>query len=88
MDRAPYDEAASAARDDSRAVGWRAGWKRRVYLWGGVLAVLGFIIGSNTNLQEWSGTGGSLGLTGCLMGWFGGAFLRLSIEALHANQPK
>lgn len=87
MDRTPCDEAAPALPAPAGAVGWRAGWKRRVYLWAGVLAVSGLIVGSNTNVQALFGTGGPLGLTGFLMGWFGGVILRLSIEALHANQP-
>lgn len=63
---------------------WRRGWRRRVYVWAIALAVIGLVIGANSDLQDKLGVRGLLvyGLTG---GWCLGALIGMSIEAYRAR---
>ena len=76
----PFTKASPARPSTELAVGWRRGWKWRVYAWAIGLAAIGLLFGSNSDLQAKLGVSGLLAFAGSFLGWFIGAVVGLVIE--------
>jgi hypothetical protein len=85
MDELPHQDAGAAPPSLTGLRNWKRGWKWRVYLWAIVLALVGLVIGANTDVQDLFGVGGQLAMIGFCGGWFTGAALGLGIEAMRAK---